>query len=194
MAVPRESPAAKHNAEQLPDKITLIMEQQQKLIHLLLPLIQNYLENLENKAIHQLAAGKSQAIAHLSPEPKKDYLIAKAALMHRYREAVVHMETVYANLYRLFETELRAAVNIPIPQAADRHTKPTGQTVRAQQIATKKSMAILMQPHPQPKPAAHSKAPNQSAIVHKILQIVLTFTQRYNDASKATYENAFGHV
>lgn len=147
------------------------MLEREDYFEMLQPYIDDDFEKLEFDVVNGLNADKLMAISHLRKNSRAAYLIAKAELLHQFREGVVHMETAYADLHKLFERDLDVALKMG-------EKKPKGGMTKRNPRLPKKALVAHSNPH------AHRER------IENVVKAINMFAKRYTDE----YQHLFADV
>lgn len=176
---PRNFHGIKQNVADLPKIIEKLLKHEEY-FNLLQPYIDDYFEKLEYEVISGLNADKLKAISLLPKKSRQTHLIAKAGVLHRFREGVVHMEFAYAKSYQLFVRGMDVALKIKTRKASGRVKGAIG--AKGKRQLPKKSVLA------QPNPHAHQQR------IDEVLKLVNLFEKRYTDEYNKIRGQLFARV
>lgn len=142
---------------------------------MLQPYIDDDFEKLEADVINRLNADKLNAISQLKRSPPAAFLIAKAELLHQFREGVVHMETAYTEFYQLFQRGMDIALKKGEKPAITKVAKKNPRLPKKSLVA-------------RPNPHAHQER------VDNVVRNINLFTKRYTDEFSKIRKQWFGNA
>lgn len=177
-------------AEELPKIIADLMENKEY-FRLLQPYIDNYFEKLMFQVIHKLNVDKLKAIDHLKQDSRREYLLAKAEWIHRFREAIFYMENTFVKLYKIFVRDLGKALNTKAKKAKKGKNAKKAKKAKKVKKAKKGGAKHKTPKEPmlsQTEPDAYKKR------VDEIVKLVGVFAKRYSEEYDKIHRQWFGNV